>query len=54
MGKEGRVFRKGHIDKTKEWWDQVQRVGMAGMGGKSGEKMETTVLEQQLIFFKEM
>ena len=34
-GKEGRVFRnsyKGHMDKTKEGWNQRRDVGMAGVG----------------------
>ena len=34
-GKEGRVFRnyyKGHMDKTKEVWNQGREVGMAGVG----------------------
>ena len=37
---------KGHMDKTKEGWDQGWEVEMAGVGGV-GEEMETTVLEQQ-------
>ena len=39
---------KGHMDLTKEGQDQGQEVGMAGVEGSVGEKMETTVLEQQL------
>ena len=39
-GKMGRVFRnnyKGHIDKTKEGWNQRREVGMAGVqGGRGG------------------
>ena len=49
-GKGGRVFRnsyKGHMDKTKGEWNQGWEVGMAGVGGSGGEKMETTTLEQQ-------
>ena len=45
-----RVFRnyyKGHIDKTKEGWKQGREVGLAGMRGSGGEKMQTTVIEQQ-------
>ena len=36
-GKEGRDFRnnyKGHMDKTKEWWNQGREVGRAGVGGE--------------------
>ena len=46
----GKVFRnnyKGHMDKTKEGQDQGWGVEMAGVEGSGGEKMETTVLEQQ-------
>ena len=49
-GKEGRVFRnnyKGHMDKTKGGWNQGREVGMAGVGGSGGGKMQTTILEQQ-------
>ena len=48
--KEGRVFRnnyKGHRDKTKGGSDQGWEVGMAGVGGSGGGKMETTLFEQQ-------
>ena len=48
--KEWRVFRnmyKGHIDKTKWGQDQGWEVGMAGVKGSGGGKMETTILEQQ-------
>ena len=50
-GNGGRAFRsmcKGHMDKTKEGLDQGWGVGMAGVEGSDGGKMETTVLEQQL------
>ena len=51
MGRKGgRVFTnnyKGHMDKTKEGWDQGREVGMAGVDGSAGGKMQTTVLEQQ-------
>ena len=50
VGKGGRVFRnkyKGHMDKTKMGGDQGRDMGMAGVGGSGGEKMQTTVLEQQ-------
>ena len=40
------------MDNTKEEWDQGWEVGMAGVGGSGGGKMETTVLEQQ--FFKKL
>ena len=48
----GRVFRKnykGHMDKTKgaRWWKQGREVGLAGVVGNGGEKMQTTVIEQQ-------
>ena len=49
-GNRRRVFRnvyKGHMDKTKEGWDQGWEVEMAGVRGNGGRKMETTVLEQQ-------
>ena len=49
-GKEGTVFRnnyKGHMDEIKEGWDQGLEVGMVGVGGSGGRKMETTALEQQ-------
>ena len=49
-GKGRRVFRnnyKGYMDTTKGGWDQGWEVGMAGVEGRGGEKMETTVLEQQ-------
>ena len=49
-GKGGRVFRnnyKGHMDKTKRVWKQGREVGMARVRGSGGEKMQTTVLEQQ-------
>ena len=34
------------MDKTKGW-KQGKEVGLAGVGGSGGEKMETTVIEQQ-------
>ena len=49
-GKGGGVFRnmyKEHMDKTKGGQDSAWEVRMAGMGESGGEKMETTVLEQQ-------
>ena len=46
-----RVFRnyyKGHMDKTKgEGGSEGREVGLAGDGGRDGEKMQTTVIEQQ-------
>ena len=45
-----RVFRsyyKGHMDKTKGGWNQGREVGLAGMGERGGEKMQTTINEQQ-------
>ena len=38
MGRKGRrVFRnnyKGHMDKTREEWNEGREVGMAGAGGE--------------------
>ena len=48
-GKGRRVFRnnyKGHMEKPR-WVRSGQGGGMAGVGGSGGEKMQTTVLEQQ-------
>ena len=47
-----RVFRnycKGHTDKTKGGggWKQGRKVGLAGVGQRGGEKMQTSVIEQQ-------
>ena len=47
MGRVSRNNYKGHMDKTKGEWNQGWEVGMAGVGGSGGEKMETTTLEQQ-------
>ena len=47
VGKGGRVFRNNyelHVDKTKVGWDQVREVGIAGVRGSVGGKMQTTVL----------
>ena len=56
MGRKGkRAFRnnyKGHMDKTKEGWNQGREVGMAGVGEVAGGLMQTTVLEQQQNNFK--
>ena len=46
------VFRnnyKGDMDKTKGAgaWKQGREVGFSGVGGSSGGKMQTTVIEQQ-------
>ena len=41
------VFRnmyKGHTGKTKGGWDPRWEVGIAGVGGSCGSKMETTIL----------
>ena len=41
-GKGGRVFRrnyKGHMDKTKEGWDQGREMGMAPSPDGSGGGM---------------
>ena len=47
----GRVFRnyyKGHMDKAKgEGGDGGGRWVLAEVGSKDGEKMQTTVIEQQ-------
>ena len=44
-----RVFRnyyKGHMDKTKgEGGSKGGRCGLAGVGGRGGEKRHTTVIE---------
>ena len=41
-------YYKGHMDKTKgEGRSKGLEVGLAGMGGSGGEKMQTTVIEQQ-------
>ena len=42
-----RNMYKGHMDKAKGGQDQEWEVGMPGVGGSGGGKMETTVLEQQ-------
>ena len=45
-----RVFRnysKGHMDKTKGGgWRLERKVGLAGVGWRGGDKMQTTVIEQ--------
>ena len=44
----GRVFRnnyKGHMNKTKAGWKQGRKVGLAGVKGSGGGKMQTTVIE---------
>ena len=38
---------KEHMDKAKGGQDGGWEVGMAGVKGSDGEKMETTVLEQE-------
>ena len=38
---------EGQVDKTKGGQDQGREVGMAGVAGVVGEKIETTELEQQ-------
>ena len=40
-----RNMYKRHMDKAKVGLDQGWKVGMTGVGGSGGEKMETTVLE---------
>ena len=46
-----RVFRnyyKGHMGKKQGGgWKQGREVGLAGVEGSGGEKMQTTVIEQQ-------
>ena len=42
-----RNMYKGHMDKAKWGYDKEWEVGMAGVEGSGGGKMETTVLEQQ-------
>ena len=50
-GKGGRIFRnyyKGHMDKTKgEGGSKGRRRVWMGWGGRGGEKMQMTVIEQQ-------
>ena len=49
-GKDGRVFRnmcKGRMDKTNRGKDRGWEVGVVGVEGSGGEKMETIVLEQK-------
>ena len=41
-----RNIYKGHMDKAKGEYDKGGEVGMAGVGGSYGGKMETTILEQ--------
>ena len=43
-----RVSAKGPMDKAKGGQDRGWEVGMAGVGGSAGGKMEITALEQQL------
>ena len=47
----GRVFRKnykGHMDKNQGGgWKHGREGGLAGVGGRGGGKMQTTVIEQQ-------
>ena len=48
MGK--RVYRnnyKRHMDNNKAGWKLGKEVGLPGVGGSGGEKMQTTVIEQQ-------
>ena len=50
VGKGRRVFRnnyKGHMDKTKAGRIRVGMWGSLESGESGGEKMKTTVLEQQ-------
>ena len=42
-----RNMYKGHLDKAKGGWDGGWEVGMTGVGGSGGGKMETNVHEQQ-------
>ena len=46
--KIGRNVYEGHMDKAKGGWDQGWEVGMAGVEGSCGGKIETILLEQQL------
>ena len=44
-----RVFRKyykGHMDKPRVRVEAREEVGLDGVGGSGGEKMQTTVIEQ--------
>ena len=54
-GEEGRVYRnicKGHMDKTKRGWDQWWEVGIAGMAGNGGRKMEKLYLNNNKKIIK--
>ena len=43
-----RVFRNYYKGQNQGGgWKQEREVGLAGVGGKGGEKMQTTVIEQQ-------
>ena len=43
-----RNYYKGHMDKTKqEGGGGGREVGLAGVEWRGGEKMQTTVIEQQ-------
>ena len=40
-----RSYYEGHMDKIKGEWRRGREVGLAGMGWRDGEKMQTTVIE---------
>ena len=42
-----RNYYKGHMDKIKGGWRRGREVGLAGVGWRGGEKMQTIVIEQQ-------
>ena len=53
--KGGKRFRnkfKGHMDKTKEGWDQGREVGMAGAGGKWRQLYLNNDNKQKLSTYK--
>ena len=45
---------KGHMDKTKEGWNQGREVGIAGVGGEVGGKGRKLYLNNNKKFFKSM
>ena len=40
-----RNYYKGHMDKAKGQGGSKGEVGLAGVGGSGGEKMQTSVIE---------
>ena len=44
--------KRTHGQNQEGGWKQGREVGLAEVGRRGGEKMQTTVIEQQLINFK--